>query len=99
MQLVVDKRVDKFVLSLSEMDQARIAGYIGLFKQYGFSLPSKYLKKIDKNLWELRPGNIRLLLGKTNMQTVIINCFVKKSQKAPIWEIDTAKKRLKEYQL
>lgn len=99
MQLIVDKRVDGIVESLSDTDQARIAGYIDLFRQYGFSLPSKYLKKIDKNLWELRPGNIRLLLGKAGMQIVIVNSFVKKSQKTPMKEIETAKKRLKEYQL
>ena len=99
MELVVDKRVDRVVVSLSETDQARIAGFIDLFKQYGFSLPNKYLKKLDRNLWELRPGNIRLLLGKTSTQIVIVSCFVKKSQKTPIREIETAKKRLREYQL
>ena len=99
MQLVVDKRVDRVVVNLPETDQARIAGFIDLFRQYGFSLPNKYLKKLDRNLWELRPGNIRLLLGKASTQIIIANCFVKKSQKTPIREIETAKKRLKEYQL
>lgn len=99
MQLVVDKRVDRVVEGLPDTDQARIAGYVDLFRQYAFALPSKYLKKIDKNLWELRPGNVRLLLGKAGMQIIIVSCFVKKSQKTPIREIETAKKRLKEYQL
>ena len=99
MQLIVDRRVDQFVSDLSETDQARVAGYIDLFRQYAFALPGKYFKKIDKNLWELRPGNIRLLLGKASTQIVIVSCFVKKSQKTPIREIETARKRLKEYQL
>jgi len=64
MDLIVDKRVNQFVEALADIDQGRIAGYLDLFRQYQFTLPSKYLKKLDKNLWELRPGNIRLLLGK-----------------------------------
>src|SRR3989344_8804390 len=99
MYVTIDKRVDLFVRSLSELDQGRIAGFTKLLRQYGFSLPNKFLKKLDKNLWELRPGNIRLLLGKASTQIIIANCFVKKSQKTPIREIETAKKRLKEYQL
>jgi len=97
MQVIVDKRVDKVTITLSEMDQARIAGYVNLFKQYGFSLPNKYLKKIDKNLWELRPGNVRLLLGKIGSKITIVSCFVKKSQKTPTREIETAIKRLRVY--
>ena len=98
MYVTIDKRVDLFVRSLSELDQGRIAGFTKLLRQYGFSLPNKFLKKLDKNLWELRPGNIRLLLGKTDSQIVIVSCFIKKSQKTPLREVKTAKKRLKEYQ-
>ena len=99
MNLIIDKRVDQFVDTLTDPDQGRITGYLDLFRQYQFSLPSKYLKKLDKNLWELRPGNIRLLLGKVGSQLIVVNCFRKKSQKTPKRELKTAKSRLGEYEL
>jgi len=97
MNLIVDKRVDQFVDTLTDLDQGRITGYLDLFGQHQFSLPSKYLKKLDKSLWELRPGNIRLLLGKVGSRIIVVNCFKKKSQKTPKKEIETAKRRLMEY--
>ena len=97
MNLIVDKRVDQFVDTLTNLDQGRIAGYLDLFRQHQFSLPSKYLKKLDKGLWELRPGNIRLLLGKVGSRIIVVSCFKKKSQKTPKKEIETAKRRLGEY--
>jgi phage-related protein len=99
MELIVDRRVDQFVETLTDIDQGRIAGYLDLFRQYQFTLPSKYLKKLDKNLWELRPGNIRLLLGKVGSRIIVVNGLKKKSQKTPKKEIETAKRRLREYQL
>lgn len=99
MNIIVDKRVDRFVEILPDIDQARIAGYLDLFRQYQFSLPVKYLRKIEKNLWELRPGSIRLLLGRVGAEIIVVNIFRKKGQKTPRREIETARKRLQEYQL
>lgn len=97
MNIIVDRRVDKFVETLSDLDQSRISGYLKLFRDHGFILPSKYLKKIDKNLWELRPGDIRILFGKAGSKIVFVNVFKKKTQKTPRKETETAKNRLKEY--
>ncbi|OGY23012.1 MAG: hypothetical protein A2172_03430 [Candidatus Woykebacteria bacterium RBG_13_40_15] len=96
---MVDKRVNQFVETLADTDQGRIVGYFDLFNQYQFTLPGKYLKKLDKNLWELRPGNIRLILGKVKSRIIVVNAFKKKSQKTPKNEIETAKKRLGEYKI
>ncbi|GEM_PF-5975435 len=49
MELIVDRRVNDFVDKLSDIEQGRVVGYLGLFKQHKFALPSKYLKKLDKN--------------------------------------------------
>lgn len=99
MELIIDQRVQDFTDTLSDHEQGRVLGYVEVFKERKFSLSSKYLKKLDKNLWELRPGNLRLLLGKAGDRIVIVNIFKKKSQKTPISEIKTAKSRLKEYGL
>ena len=99
MELILDKRAEAIVDSLSEVDQGRVLGYLDLFREKKFGLPQRYLKKIDRNLWELRPGNIRLLLGKVGSIIVVVNVFKKKSQKTPKNEIKTARNRLKEYEL
>lgn len=98
-KVVTDERVKKFLSSLPEVDQGRAQGYIELFEKNGFSLPGQYLKKIESNLWELRPGNIRLLMGKAGALMAVVNAFKKKSQKTPRKEIETTRKRLEEYKL
>lgn len=99
MELILDKRAEVAVDGLSDKDQGRVLGYLDLFREKKFGLPDRYLKKIDRNLWELRPGNIRLLLGKVGSNIMVVNVFKKKSQKAPKNEIKTARIRLREYEL
>ncbi len=99
LKVITDKRVKDFLASLSEIDQGRAQGYIELFEENGFRLPGQYLKKLDSNLWELRPGSIRLLVGKAGSVMIVVNAFKKKSQKAPRQEIKTAKRRLEEYKI
>lgn len=99
LKVITDKRVKDFLASLSEMDQGRVQGYIELFEENGFRVPSQYLKKLENNLWELRPGSIRLLLGKVESVMIVVCAFRKKSQKTPRKEMKTAKKRLEEYKL
>ena len=97
MEVITDHRVKEFLESLSENDQGRAQGYIELFEQNGFILPGQYLKKIEDDIWELRPGKIRLLVGKAGARMVVVNGFKKKTEKTPRKEVETAKKRLKEY--
>lgn len=99
MNISLDDRVKKFLKSLSEEDEGRVTGYIDLFNKNGFRMTGKYLKKIENNLWELRPGNIRVLFGLVDIDAVVVNIFKKKTQKIPIKEIKTARRRLKEHQL
>ena len=56
MNVSFDKRAQKVLKSLSEIEQGRVSGYIDSFSANGFSMTSQYLKKIGTNLWELRPG-------------------------------------------
>lgn len=101
MDIRKDPRIDEFIEKLSADNKGRILKQLDFFNKYGFQLPNKYLKKLDSNLWELRPGNIRLLLGKIKEKEmiVIVYGFKKKTQKTPKQYIDTAKSRLKEYEI
>lgn len=92
-----DKRAKKVLESLSITDKGRVRGYINLFKENGFGIPPKYLKKIEDNLWELRPGNMRVLFGMAEEIALIVNIFKKKTKKTPLREIETARNRLKEH--
>lgn len=99
MEIIVDKRAQKFVGNQTPSDQAKILRYLNLFKQYGFKLTAKYLKKIDQAIWELRPSDTRVFFGKSKKDNLIIvlHCYRKQTQKTPQKEIETAKLRLKEY--
>lgn len=97
MRVYNDPRVDKEIRSLEKIDNSRVVHIIELFKQYGFGLPERYLKKLMTNLWELRRGRWRLLFGMTGEDSVIVNVFLKQTQKTPKREIDLAMQRLKEY--
>lgn len=99
MKLAIDPRAGKIIKKLSESDETRVARYIDLFDKYGFDLPSQYLKKLGDNLWELRPGDMRLLFGWTQEKSgiTIVHIFRKQSQKTPINDLQVAIKRLGEY--
>lgn len=99
MEIVLGEKVRKIIKLLSKVEQSRISGYIDLFSVNGFNMTGKYLKKIDSNLWELRPGDIRLLFGVVHSKAIFVNIFKKKTQKTPRQEIQTAKNRLKGYQI
>lgn len=81
MNLITDPRVDKEILKLSPKDQTKITEYIRLFREYGFGLNRKYLKKVNKNIWELRPDKWRLFILEVDPKLIIIYLMRKQSQK------------------
>ena len=97
MKVSADKRIKKILYSFSEADRARIDRVVELFTDKGFLLSEIYLKKISKNVWELRPGRIRLLFGIIDDEAIIVNIFVKKTAKTPLKEIRLAESRLADY--
>lgn len=92
-----DSRVDKEIRSLPRSDSARIIRTIDLFTEKGFKLTELHLKKLAQGLWELRAGRWRLLFGVINSEALIVNIFLKKTQKTPKKEINVALSRLREY--
>lgn len=97
MKVEIDLRVVEFLKEINVKDSAKAFSYIELFEAYGFTLDTRYLKKVNGPVWELRPGKIRLYLFiKTNKQ-VIIYAIVKKSQKIKKEDLKIIEKRMKEY--
>jgi phage-related protein len=67
--------------------------------QFGWPLGMPLVCKLEKNLWEVRTditdGIARTIFTVIGKQMILLHAFVKKSQKTPKPELETARKRLK----
>lgn len=98
MKIIYHPEVEKTIRSLSKKQGAGVLRVVNLFLAYRFSLTQLFLKKINKEIWELRAGRYRLLFGIFNEDAIIVSLFMKKTQKAPRQIIETAVRRLKVYE-
>jgi len=94
--IITHRKVKEFIESLDKTRRSRIDRIYYLFEEYGFALLGKYLKKLDKDIWELRPGDVRLFLGIERRKGIIVHGILKKSQKTPKRDLKLAKKRISE---
>ncbi len=82
-------------------DLAGIHVSISLLKNHGFEAnryKKQVIKKLDDGLYELRPGDNRLLFFfYDGARFVLLHGFRKKTQKTPRHEIDMAKEQMKDY--
>ena len=98
MEIIYYPGVEKKILDLDRKNKSRIIKIIDFFEKYGFQLSSEYLKKINKEIWELRAGRHRLLFGVIRQFGIVVNIFYKKTQKTPLKEIKLAISRIKQYE-
>ena len=98
MKVLYHTEVERIISTLPKEYGSRVLKVIDLFEDYKFNLIQAYLKKIARGIWELRGGRYRLLFGIIKGDTIIVNMFMKKTQKTPKQAIDLAIKRLKEYE-
>ena len=71
---------------------------IELLKNHGTRLPDKITKHLQDDIWELRPGNNRVLYFYFENNTfVLLHMFKKKTQKTPKEEIKKAQKERDDY--
>ena len=72
--------------------------YIDLLSQEGLKLSEPYIKKLDKEIWELRPLRDRILFACwRNNKFVLLSVFMKQTRKTPKREIEKAKRLLEDY--
>ena len=82
----------------SRIQFKQITFYIELLKNSGTQLPENITKHIDDGIWELRPGNNRVLYFFFQNNTyVLLHHFRKKTQKTPVREIQKAKAERTDY--
>ena len=72
--------------------------YIQLLEDNGTRLNENITKHLDDDIWELRPGNNRVLYFYFQNDTfVLLHQFRKKTQKTPKREIERAKTERDDY--
>lgn len=93
--LIVTDWVTDFLYALEVDKAAKVRSVLRLFEEYGHALPVKYLKRMSgtKELWELRAKNIRIFLIFSGNTAVAVHGIIKKTQKIPHQDIETAIKR------
>lgn len=89
--------VKDFILSLDDKMRAKILFDIALLREYGPQLREPYSKSIGDGIFEIRAkqaSNITRVLYFffTGQEIILTNGFIKKTQKTPVKEIETAKK-------
>ena len=76
----------------ARVQHKQIAQYIQLLADHGTRLGENITKHLDDGIWELRPGNNRVLYFFHRDNTfVLLHQFRKKTQKTPRREIEKAK--------
>lgn len=90
--------VKRFIDSLQKRQKAKVFRIFEAIEQYGLEVVSPHIKQLKSTpLWEIRllgQDNIRLLyVIRTKNMVIILHGFVKKTQKTPQKEINTAMKR------
>ncbi|HBG62391.1 MAG: hypothetical protein A2Y03_08655 [Omnitrophica WOR_2 bacterium GWF2_38_59] len=94
--------VEKFIDSLNARTQQKFFAVVGMLEKYGKSLPEPHAKYLGEEIYELRfkgqEGHVRILHFFYHEDKVILtNGFIKKSNKTPKKEIESAKFRRETY--
>ena len=94
--------VMEFLNKLTEKHHAKALRDIDVLEKYGTSLTEPHVKHIKGKLWELRiksASDISRIFYFTHVgkNIVLLHGFVKKTQKTPNREIETANNYLEDY--
>lgn len=97
-----DEPVADFLSSLPPKHQAKALREIDLLAEFGNALKEPYVKHIKGDIWELRirfSSDIsRIFYFTWQADTVVLlHGFVKKTQKTPPQEIETAQNRMEDF--
>ena len=82
----------------SRINTNKIIAYINMLEKYGLGIGEPYIKRINKDILELRPIRNRILFANyENNKFIFLNIFIKQSKKTPKKEIKKAEKMLKDF--
>ena len=97
--------VEEYIKSLQKMKSKdgkiksnKVIAYIRLLQEFGLNLGAKYIKHLNKEIWELRPLRDRILFAYLdNNIFILLSHFMKQTKKTLYKEIVRAEKLLKDY--
>ncbi len=93
-----DDIVDDFITQLEKPIGTKVARHIDLLKQFGSELRMPYSKSLGNHLFELRirgQQEVRIFYTFYENRAVLLHGFIKKTQKTPAREIETAMAKVK----
>ena len=89
--------VREWLKSLSREDR-KIIGEDIKTVQFGWPLGMPLIRKLERGLWEVRSninqGIARVLFAVDGNVMILLHGFIKKSQKTPLTDLNTARRRL-----
>lgn len=86
--ILIFSEVEDFLTKIPETDSAKILAHISFLKTGDFITVS--VKTLRSPLKELRVKKYRIIFFIQDSHLYIISCFIKKTQKTPLREIDRA---------
>ncbi|QJD86353.1 type II toxin-antitoxin system RelE/ParE family toxin [Cohnella herbarum] len=89
--------VSSFVATLTSKERSKIDRYIRLIEEQGIRIGEPYVGHIEGKIWEVRPGNYRILFFVEGDNWIATNVFRKKGQKTPESEKHIARTRRDEW--
>jgi phage-related protein len=87
---------EEFIGLLDKSTISKFTHASNLFEKHGPILGMPYSKKLTKDLYELRirgKQEVRIIYGFINKAIYLLHVFLKKTQKTPLKEVETADKR------
>lgn len=94
-----DEPVKEVIDDLQAQAKAKVIRKIELLELFGPSLGMPHAKQFESNLYELTihgRQEVRIFYSFLNHQVCLLHGFIKKTQKTPPREVNTAKQRLEE---
>lgn len=94
-----ERIIEKFIAGLDNQTKAKFFHLYDLLHTYGPQLTFPHVKRISKNIYELRirgKNEIRIFYTKMGNTYILLHAFKKKTQKTPIKELGIAQCRLTE---
>lgn len=96
-----DSPVRAFLQGLPKEARRKCGRYMLSLQELGLALPASRLKKLEGQIWELRPEydgiEYRLLFGHGGDAFVFVHAFIKKRQKTARADIELAQRRFNDW--
>lgn len=93
--------VEEFLDKLPLRQCAKVLYVLDLLEEAGFSLGPPWLKKVDRELWEVRIPvegvQVRVLFCEERREFVLLHALKKKQPRLPPKDLRTARGRWREY--